>query len=1627
MNSFEFEIAIQRKFGKYWPVVVRVKQPDGLTTHTEGTLQLGEDDLIQLKQEQENYLEYGTRLGKALFRDQVRETFVRTLGQSSQECPLRVLLSNEADGKDEVRSLHWERLCAPIDAGGGWNLLARDQRVPFSLYIPTIIDRRFPPIGRRDLRALVVVASPTNLDKYNLAPFNVEQAVNGVRAALGDVPCDVLANIDGAIGEPTLEQLSAQLTEAKQPYTLLHFVCHGMLGKDGETALFWATKDDRVQRVTGAQLRSELKYIGNKQGLPQLTFLCTCESAAPRAEGALGGLAQRLVRDLGMPVVVAMTRKISVETALKLGQKFYQRLREHGEVDLALEEATAGLGHRDDITVPAIFSRLGGRPLFTDRLDDRELTDAEIEFGLEEFRKLLLKRAPNAKVLKESFEQQVQILKQTQGSQLPAARQQHQQAIDELNLLSSQVLEISFEALAALDKKPPEYDAECPFPGLSSFRKQKYHKFFFGRELLVAELQQALSKDNFLAVLGPSGSGKSSVVLAGLIPQLQKQQTNLHMAYLTPSSEPVAELQESLSKLPKQPVLLVVDQFEELFTLCSDERQRREFIAQLLQLAQTQKVVITMRADFLGECTFYEQLSQRMEQNPKFIGPMDAAQLGKAMKMQADRAYLEFEQGLNNAILAEVEQEPGAMPLLQYALRSLWNRRRGRWLCYEEYEAIGGVQKAISQTADAVYESLSAVEQEQVKNIFIRLTRLAQQTFGRDRPQDTRRRVGLEELVLRGDDPTVTKRLLERLAGEGARLVVTSRNEVTGVEEVEVTHEALISHWERLQEWLEENRSNLQLRENITEAAREWEGHEKEESYLVHRGGRLEDAEVLLKQPQFLNRREEDYVTACVELRDRLEKAKEARRRREIRTAWGIASGALFFLFVTTGLGLMAWNQKRAAQIGQIKALTELSKASLLTNEQLTALIASVKAAKKLKRVRGTDKKLKETVEIALRDAVYNIQERNYLEGHSDKIYSVSFSPDNKIIASASQDGTVKVWGEEGKLLETLKHKKPVRRISFSPDGKLIASASEDRTVQLWKLDGSLEKTLQHSVPILAVTFSPKNCPEKLIASSGTDGIVRLWSWEGKLQRTFSTSNIQTDEKQVNDLRFSPDCQKIASASADKTIKLWDLKGNLLTTLQGHEDKVWQIDFSADGKTIVSASSDTTLRLWTQDEQGKFRPQQKILEGHTNWVRSVSFSPNNNKIVSASDDHTVKIWDRYGTFLYTFITADAASSISFSSDGKLIAVASNQKIRLWQFGGMAIKTLRGHSSGIKGVRFSPHGETIASVSTDETLRLWERNPSTNLFELKKTLKYEAGLRNVNFTPHDENILTASYDHTMQLWNIKDALASEKAVPQRIFSGHNSTVKNLSISPDGKTLASASGDGTVRLWGLERTPAGKSLKHDSGVNDVSFSPNGKKIVSVDAEGWLRLWTINGDLLQKFQGHDDGINALMFSPDGKFIATASRDKTIKLWQENEKGEFDEQAYQTLDKSAGGHEDGVWDVAFSFGGKMIASAGKDDKVKLWKQGSNNSKFELITTLQAHKDWVRAVSFSPNGKKLASASADKTIIVWNIKKINEIEAGEEQPVLDSLLKQGCDWLSNYLKTNQNLDQSDRSLCTPF
>jgi CHASE2 domain-containing sensor protein len=356
-----FEITIQHKLENSWSVATRSTNSDGLTTHAEIFLEFSDADFTKLIKLDEDVKKYGQLLGIRLFKDVVKESFLKAC--NSHPDPLRVLLSIEVDNQDKLKVLHWERLCAPVESGE-WKHLALDQRFLFSQYIKTGSDRRYPPIERRDLRALILVASPKRLGKFELVPFDVKKTVENVRKALGNIHCDVLAHgVEGAIGAPTLNQLCETLSNTQKPYTILHIVCHGRLSakEDNDNQLYWAKADNSPEFVSGNKL---LEHLHNQKQLPYLTFFSTCESADSKAESGLGGLAQRFVRELGMPAVVAMTRKVSMKTALELGEKFYQRLGESGEVDLALVESTAGFGDRDDILVPVLFSRLGELPLF---------------------------------------------------------------------------------------------------------------------------------------------------------------------------------------------------------------------------------------------------------------------------------------------------------------------------------------------------------------------------------------------------------------------------------------------------------------------------------------------------------------------------------------------------------------------------------------------------------------------------------------------------------------------------------------------------------------------------------------------------------------------------------------------------------------------------------------------------------------------------------------------------------------------------------------------------------------------------------------------------------------------------------------------------------------------------------------------------------------------------------------------------------------------------------------------------------------------------------------------------------------------------------------------------------------
>jgi WD40 repeat protein/energy-coupling factor transporter ATP-binding protein EcfA2 len=1547
MNIFEITIQRQSKSGN-WPIVVEQTSKGGqLPRRIDGRLNFGTDDFNCLHLLQSQPQDYGTLLGKALFQEQIRDAFVQAISNSPKG--LRVLLFVE---DEELKILYWQRLCAPLE--GDWQFLALHQRFPFSLYLPSSTDRYFPPIGKRNLRAVIVVASPHDLERYNLHPFDVQATVESVKTALGNIPCDVLAFAENSINIPTLDNFCQQLTQ--QHYTLLHIVCHGKF-INGDTSLFWSTPDNQVHRFTASEFLDRLKRLRGSNAVPYFAFLSTCESATPEAEAGLGGLGQRLVRELGMLSVVAMTQKVSINTASKLAHEFYQQLKLHGEVDLALVEATTTLAQQTDILVPALFTRLRGQPLFSETLD-RELTNEEIRYGLIRLQPLLKERSPILLPQFEELQNQLQTTIETETQFLSSsAQQERQQALTELNSLCYQVLNISFNALA-FDQAIPTYDSRCPFQGLYAFKIED-QEFFFGRELLIENLKKRLTEHPFLAVVGNSGSGKSSLVLAGLIPSLQKQKTDLKVAYLTPKSDPIAQLNASLSQVEDSSFIIVVDQFEELFTLCKDELQRVNFIQELVKSSSTQKIVVTVRADFWGECAVYPELRELMETRQALIPPLNIEELGRVIEQQATQVRLRFEAGLRDLMLQDVAGEPGAMPLLQHALWQLWRRRHGRWLLCEEYQEIGKVQEAIAKTADDFYNKLSPQEQEQVRNIFIRLTRLDDGFVRSEQHRDTRRRVLMGELVPLGSDAANIKDLVRRLADE--RLVVTSVDGVTGREEVEVVHEALIQYWSRLQEWLNQDRQNLQLRERIRQQALDWQPEPKDELLLLQ-GGRLEDAIAVYKhQPSFFNQLEDGYIKGCLTLRER-------KRRQEVNRLRKWVAALSVSLVVAVGAGGVAVRQAILANLRLDAAKVK----ELLNSDPVDALVLAIKATGQSYQVFG---KVLPEVQSSLYAAIDIARERDRFQANQKSVHSVDLSLDGKIIVTGGGDGKIGLWDLDGKPIipPFPAHKGTVWSVKFSPNGQTFVSGGEDGKIGLWNLDGKpiIPPFQAHKGIVWSVNFHPHG---QTFISGGADQKIGLWDLQGKS----IIKPFKAHEGGVYSVAFNPKGTMITSGGADQKIGLWDLQGkSIIKPFKAHEGEVYSVAFNPQGTMIVSGSRDKTVRLWNL--QGKSISQFK---SHESEVYAVAFNPQGTQIASAGRDDTLRLWNlRRNSLINTFRGhQDFIYSLIFNSDGQRIITGSRDKtVRLWDTTGNLIQEMVGHQDEVSSVAISRNGKLIASASLDKTLRLW--NPEGKLLHEMKG--HEDGVTSVVFSNHENIIASGSRDTKLRLWNTLGQPIGEP------LSGHQSWVTSVAVSPDSQYIISGSiesKNNTLRLWDIDGNLLHKYRGHKEGVLSVAFSPDSKLFVSGSRDDTLQLWNTKGQPIgQPFEGHGEDIHAVAFSLDAKMIVSGSRDKTLQLWNLNGQSI----GFPTL------HQDNILAVAFSPDSQIIVSGSKDKTLKLW-----NMKGNLLGELNNNGAEVTSVAFSPDGKIIVSGGKDNVVRLWrggNWKTWLEVacEKLEKHPIL--------------------------------
>lgn len=1144
----------------------------------------------------------------------------------------------------------------------------------------------------------------------------------------------------------------------------------------------------------------------------------------------------------------------------------------------------------------------------------------------------------------------------------------------------------------------------CPYRGLSAF-SEKDAPFFFGRENVTEELLKKVHTQTLVPVIGASGSGKSSLVFAGLVKRL-RDTGDWQIVHFRPGSRPLFNLAtalvshqqtdpsrtEGVSEIrnltthlhtcenslwdvvddilfvePNQRFLLVADQFEELYTLCRDTQERQAFLDRLIEAIHNCgnfTFVLTLRADFLGQALSYRPFADALQYADLKLAPMTKAELQAAIEKPAALLGVTIEERLTERIISAVSAEPGDLPLLEFALTQLWEKQQDAQLTHTAYDEIGGVEAALACYADRVYRQLNFEQQERVQRIFIQLVQPGEGT------EDTRRVATRLEV---GEENWA---LVTRLAD--ARLVVSGYDEKTGSETIEIVHEALIRRWEKLQQWMQLDRDFRSWQEQLRAAMRTWESSNCDEGALL-RGKPLCDAEYW-QDKRFLELScyEKGFIGLSQKLKE--QESKKQKRRRQL-TIWGLSSGLAIALSLA---GVALWQWQKAA-LEEIKALNATTEAQFTSKQEFDALVTSLKALKKLSQISplavifDNKARIQQETSDLLQEAVYKVKERNRWIGHEDEITDVSFSPDGQIIVTASKDQTVKLWNLAGKQITTLKgHTGLVQSVRFSPDQKIIATASWDNTVKLWTISGQLITTLNaHQASVYSVSFSPNN---QSIATADSDGNVKIWNLNGELVNTFKAHNNLA----IYSISFSPDSQKIATASADRTVKLWNLKAEELQTFKGHKDWVWSVNFSPNGEMIATASGDGTAKLWNLDGT-----EIKSLNSHNDAVTSISFSPDGEMIATTSTDKTTILWNKKGEKLQTLSGhQNWVWSASFSPDSQTIAtVSKDRSVKLWQIQGKKLQVIPAHQSAIYSANFSSDGQQIATASWDKTVKIWTK--SGQLINILP--KHNSPVTDVSFAPDGQQIVTVTNDGTVTLWNKK----GEKI---KTFKGHDDWIWSVKYSPDGDIFATASKDKAVKLWSKKGEFIQTLEGHKNTVNSIDFSPDGKIIATASWDTNAKLWTREGKLIKTLSGHTDGVHSISFSPDGKMIATASQDKTVKLW--TNQGE--------LITTLKGHQASVFRVKFSPDSKMIATASLDHTVKLWSREGQELK-----TYRGHDDSVWSLNFSPNTNQLISGDNHGKLILWNL----DFD-------FEELRDYGCDWVRDYLENPSNVSTKDRKIC---
>jgi WD40 repeat protein/DNA-binding SARP family transcriptional activator len=1148
-------------------------------------------------------------------------------------------------------------------------------------------------------------------------------------------------------------------------------------------------------------------------------------------------------------------------------------------------------------------------------------------------------------------------------------------------------------ARLAAAQGPPNEELEdrsaavvCPYKGLARFEPDDA-EFFFGRERLVAELVAHLVGAGLVGVVGPSGSGKSSLVRAGLLPVVRDGvlpgSDRWRQLILRPGEHPMAELADvagrrdatsdgtgsatagdggqagqALTPGPAaggwvrralagaERLLLVVDQFEEVFTTCRDEVERTAFLAALTEAAWADSfvtVLVAIRADYYGHCAAAPDLASLLAANHVLVGPMRQDELRRAVELPAHRAGLHLEPGLSAAMTAEVADQPGGLPLLSCALLESWQHRHGRTLTLAAYHQAGGVHGAVARLAERAWQQLDPHQQAVARRILLRLAGPGEGAAV------VRRRVPLGEFTASPDEHVAG--VVEALTEQ--RLLTTSQDTV------EVAHEALLREWPRLRGWLEEDVQGRALHRHLIAAAREWQAAGRDPGEL-YRGARLAGAlDWAREHDADLNALEREYLGASrtaaeQEVADARRRAEqEARRaRREARVSRrlraALAGLAVVLLFALVAGGFALDLRGRAERQALVADSRRLSAQALLQGDLDRSLLLADQAV-------GLDDSV-DTRSALLTSLLRSPRAVRTFRAGDNQLENLALSPDGRTLAAVDKLGLVYLWDTltGHRLAGPLGEPAGSCRPAFSPDGHLLATCGPITSggLELWDVarrtavrPPSLPRDIALSEDVTDPAFSPDG---HVLAAGTLEGDLILWNpTSGRLLGPILHPYHPPTSGSGGALAFAPGGATLfTSAQHDKTI-VWNVarRRPVRTIPVGAA----ALALSPDGRTLALGQENGSIIL-ADAATGRRR---RVVTGHGPGVPRLAFSRDGAKVASLSDDRTVVVW----------------------------SVATGQ----------TEQTLRGQASPVTGLAFSPHGDTLYASSLNNGVIAWDLTGTRGL--VRQLTRAAGPVAGIAFSPRDANLLAlAQRGGPVTLWDV----ASRTQVVKRLAVTGGSQ-NPVAFSADGGVLAAVDhADGAVVLFDVRtRAPIGRlpsvyplpspyeslNPSYRDVINGIAFSRDGRRLATGDQNGVVVLWDLAKHApidRPEHPQHIDGVTAVAFSPDGGTLATAIRDGTVFLTRVP-----DGAPVRIL--TVASTPDFPTAIAFSPDGNTLATADSDGKVRLWDPHTGAARNPAWT---AEGGMVLSVSFSPDGSVLATSGDDGTAALWDTSSGKQIGA---------------------------------------